>query len=333
MKSILHVSGPSNVGPGERQEMLERGRAFLIAAGVPPDQIVRLDVPGRGGGEDGEGPLRTDLEPIIPMLQSGSLFGDMQGVMVVEAQNLNAAETVLLTELLTQADDQSVAVSMVAFGSLPAALTKLIKSTGEVVTVRKMWERQAGEWLGSEIRHRDLVLEGDASEALLQRFGTDTAALGQALDQLHEHRGKITKALVLDRFRSRPDDPLVHYTDAISAGNVGESLRRLSDFMTHGHPLVLLAALEGDLRRRALASASEDEESFRSAIGARPDDRRASRIWRDRGRVNDSSLSKALAALVRADRVMKTQPEEVHRVTLERLTVALCRWYGTRRRA
>jgi hypothetical protein len=29
---------------------------------------------------------------------------------------------------------------------------------------------------------------------------------------------------------------------------------------------------------------------------------------------------------------MKTQPEEVHRVTLERLTVALCRWYGTRRR-
>ena len=103
--------------------------------------------------------------------------------------------------------------------------------------------------------------------------------------------------------------------------------------MTHGHPLVLLAALEGDLRRRALASASDDEESFRSAIGARTDDRRASRIWRDRGRVNDSSLSKALAALVRADRVMKTQPEEVHRVTLERLTVALCRWYGTRRRA
>jgi hypothetical protein len=27
---------------------------------------------------------------------------------------------------------------------------------------------------------------------------------------------------------------------------------------------------------------------------------------------------------------MKTQPEEVHRVTLERLTVAFCRWYGGR---
>ncbi len=331
--SILHVSGPSNAGPGERQEMLERGRSFLIGAGVAADQIVRLDVPGRGGGEEGDGPLRTDLEPLIPMLQSGSLFGDKQGVMLVEAQNLNAAETQLLGELLAGADGDSVAVCVVAFGSLAASLSKLIKAIGEVVTVRKMWERQAGEWLGNEVRVRGLVLEGDASDALLQRFGTDTAALGQALDQLQEHRGKITKAMVLDRFRSRPDDPLVHYTDAIYAGNVGEALRRLSDFMTHGHPLVLLATLEGDLRRRAVASASEDEGSFRSAIGARSDDRRAARLWRDRGRVNDSSLGKALAALVRADRVMKTQPEEVHRVTLERLTVALCRWYGTRRRA
>ena len=154
------MSGPSNAGPGERQEMLERGRSFLIGAGVAADQIVRLDVPGRGGGEDGEGPLRTDLEPLIPMLQSGSLFGDKQGVMVVEAQNLNAAETALLAELLAGADDESVAVSLVAFGSLAASLAKLIKAIGEVVTVRKMWERQAGEWLGNEVRHRDLVARG-----------------------------------------------------------------------------------------------------------------------------------------------------------------------------
>jgi DNA polymerase III delta subunit len=251
--------------------------------------------------------------------------------MIVDAQNLNAGEAALLGEMLSQADDQTVAVALVAFGALSASLAKLVKGIGEVVTVRKMWERQAGEWLSNEVRERQLSIEGDAGEALLQRFGTDTAALGQALDQLHEHRGKITRAMVLDRFRSRPDDPLVHYTDAISAGNVGEALRRLSDFMTHGHPLVLLASLEGDLRRRAVASAADDEAAFRAAIGARSDDRRASRIWRDRGRVSDSSLSKALAALVRADRVMKTQPEEVHRVTLERLTVALCRWYGRRR--
>ena len=47
-----------------------------------------------------------------------------------------------------------------------------------------------------------------------------------------------------------------------------------------------------------------------------------------RGRVRESSLRKAQEALVRADRVIKSQPEATHRVTLERLTVALCKWYG-----
>lgn len=332
MKAVLLVTGPNNAGPGERQEMLERARAFLAGAGVKSDDVVRIDVPSKGGGEEGEGPLRTELEPLIPMFQSGSLFGGKQGVLAVESQNLNAAEGGLLGSLLEQMDGEGVAVTFVAFGSLPASLAKVVKALGETVTIRKMWERQAGEWLSEEVRVRNLVLDGDAADALLQRFGTDIAALGQALDQLEEHRGKITRQLILDRFRNRPDEPLVHYTDAVSAGNVGEALRRLSDFLTHGHPLVLLAALEGDLRRRALASASDDEAGFRSAIGARSDDRRAQRLWRDRGKVSDSALQRALDAIVRADRVMKTQPEEVHLVTLERLTVALCRWYGTRRR-
>jgi DNA polymerase III delta subunit len=317
--------------------MLERARGFLTGAGVAAHDLIRIDIPAKGGGDEPEvnptkSGLRAELGPLIPMLQSGSLFGGRQGLIAVEAQNLNAAEGTMLGSLLEQMDDDAVAIAFVAFGALPASLAKVVKALGETVTVRKMWERQAGEWLTEQVRTRNLVFEGDASEALLQRFGTDVAALGQALDQLEEHRGKITRQQVLDRFRNRPDEPLVHYLDAVSAGNVGEALRRLADFLTHDHPLVLLASLEADLRRRALASAAEDEAAFRSAVGARSDDRRAQRLWRDRGKVSDSALQRALEAIVRADRVMKTQPEEIHRVTLERLTVALCRWYGTRKR-
>jgi hypothetical protein len=57
-------------------------------------------------------------------------------------------------------------------------------------------------------------------------------------------------------------------------------------------------------------------------------DRQISRLWNQRGKVRESALRRAQDALVRADRVIKTHPEEVHRVTLERLTVAFCRWYG-----
>jgi DNA polymerase III delta subunit len=191
-----------------------------------------------------------------------------------------------------------------------------------------MWERQALQWLDAEVRDRGLVLEKGADKAMLQKFGSDTASMGQALDQLEETSGKITKELILDRFKNRPDEPTFLITDAISKGEVGEALRRLSDFLVHGHPLVFLAAVESDLKKRSLAAAAPDESTYRDWIGAAPSDRGPARFWSQRGRVRESALRRAQEALVRADRVIKSQPEEVHRVTLERLTVALCRWYG-----
>lgn len=338
MNLLLHVAAPNNAGPGERQESLDAARGFFRGAGVEPESVVRIDVPGRGqrgqnqDDDETEGPLRSALEALVPMLQSASLFGDKQGAMVVDAQSLNAAESALLAELLGMADPEAVAIALISFGSLPASLAKVVKAEGETVTVRKMWERQAGEWLSEEVRRRGLTLEAGAADALLQRFGTDIASLGGALDQLHEHRGKITRELVLDRFRNRPDEPLSHYLDGLASGDVGESLRRLNDFLTHGHPLTLLATIENELRRRSLTSVAPDEQSLRQWLGGRADDRRIARLWRDRGRIKDSALRRSLDALVRAERAMKSQPEELHRVTLERLTVALCLWVGSRRR-
>lgn len=327
MTAVLHVSAPSNAGPGERQEALSAARRFLERV----SNVVRIDVPARGGGEEGSGVLRAELEPIVPLLQSGSLFGEVQGLELVDAQQLSGGEAEVLAGLIPHVDPDSAVIVLVSFGSLPAALAKAVKGIAEVVTVRKMWERQAGEWLADEIRQRNLVVEDDAASALVQRFGSDVASLSQALDQLAEFPGKINRQLVLDRFRNRPDEPTFHYTDAVSAGKVGEALRRLADFLTHGHPLILLGALEADLRRRALAAAAPDKESFFSWMGANVSDRRAERLWRDRGRLADSALRRGLAALVRADRVLKTQPEEFHQVTMERLTVAMARWYGAKK--
>ena len=107
---------------------------------------------------------------------------------------------------------------------------------------------------------------------------------------------------------------------------VGEALRRLADFLVHGHPLVYLATLESDLKRRSLASAAPDEATFRDWVGG-GSDRQLSIVWQRRNRTRESSLRRAQEALLRADRALKTEPEETHRVTLERLTVAMCHWY------
>jgi DNA polymerase III delta subunit len=247
---------------------------------------------------------------------------------LVDAQNLQLSESEVLVEMIEAADLSSVEVVMLAAGVLPRPLVALVKRLGTSQSVKKMWERQALQWVDAEVRDRGLTFDKGAGKALIQKFGSDTAAMGQALDQLERVTGKITKEMVLDRFKNRPDEPTFMITDAVSKGDVGEALRRLSDFLVHGHPLVYLAAVESDLKKRALAAAAPDEPTFRQWLGTTAADRGAARFWSQRGKVRESSLRRAQEALVRVDRVIKSQPEEVHQVTLERLTVALCRWYG-----
>ena len=321
--ALLIITGPSSAGPGEREQMLDLASDHMVRHDVARDQIVRIDVPGRGAGEEGDGALRAELEPLVPMLQSGSLFGEAQGLELIDAQNLQKAEVQTLAELLEGADLAAIEVILLYGGAVPKAIKSL---NGQTISVRKMWERQATQWLEEQVEVRGLTLEKGADKALMKRFGTDTASMGQALDQLEETSGKITADLIMDRFKNRPDEPTWHITDAIEKGDVPTALRRLSDFLVHGHPLVYLAALESDLKKRSLAATAPDKETLKTWVGG--SDRQLSRLWNQRGRVRESSLRRAQDALVRADRVVKTMPEDVHRVTLERLTVAFCRWYG-----
>lgn len=325
--SLLLISGPSGAGPGERQEMLDRARRFLGEQGVEPSDVVRIDVPSRGG-EEGSGVLRADLEGLVPMLQSGSLFGGVQGVELVDAQNLLAGEATVVSDLIRVAE--GVAIALVAEGSVHSSIAAAVKDVGTKVVVRKVWESGATTWLSEEVKARGLDIDSGGIAALVQRFGADLASLGQALDQLAGARGKVTAAAVLDRFRNRPNEPIFHYTDAVAAGKTQEALRRLGDLLVHQHPLVILASLESEVRRRSMALAAADKEAFIQMAGARPSDKWVDRVWRRRGKLKDSSLRMAVEALARADKVLKSAPEELHRVTLERLTVAVSRWLSGR---
>jgi DNA polymerase III delta subunit len=314
--------------------MLDRSRRLFEQAGVDPSGIIRIDVPSRGAEEPGEGGvLRPALEPIVPALQSGSLFGDRQGVEVIDAHAIQAAEAEVVVELLESIDPEAATVILLTTGALPARLAKTVGAMGEKVEVQQLRERDAAEWLNDELKDRNVRLSREAAAALVQRFGSDIASMSQALDQLPVGE-EITREAILARFRNRPDEPMWHYADAVAAGDVGEALRRLGDFLVHGHPLQLMGFLENDLRRRALAAVAPNMETLAEWLGSASNSFPVQKAWRRRGAVSDSELQRALAALSRADRLLKTAPDDMHRVTMERLTVALCLWYqGKGRRA
>ena len=88
------ISGPRDSGPGEREVMFETANLVFDQAGIVDHQ--RIDVPDRGAGESSEGQLRESVQAIVPALQSGSLFGDSDGVFVVDAQNLLKGEATVV---------------------------------------------------------------------------------------------------------------------------------------------------------------------------------------------------------------------------------------------
>lgn len=330
MKSFVLVSGPRDAGPGEREVMLDRASSALGQLEV--DSVTRIDVPAKGSGDEvSEAGLRSSVQSLIPALQSGSLFGDRVGVLVVDAQALVKAEAEVIAEVLAVADVDAVAAVFVAAGTVPAPLGKTLKERAEQISVRRLTERSAGDWLNAAAKERHLRLGDGAADALIKTFGTDVGSLGRALDQLAVDHDVVTADEVSDRFKNRPDEPVWMYGDAVSRGNVGDALRRLEDFLHHDHPLVLLAYLNNDLRRRALASAAPDYETFVARDGGRAG-YALEKVWKAKNRTKGEDLRRAVDALARADIALKTQPEPTHRVMLERLTVALCRWYGGARR-
>jgi DNA polymerase III delta subunit len=316
------VTGPRDPGPSEREQMVEAASVLLRNDGV--DDPERIDVPAKGTASDEVGGLREPVSAIVPALQSGSLFGGATGVIVVDAQSLLKHEADTIAELLSASDPAQASAVFVTAGTLPAAIKKALN--GETVSVKAITERDAAQWLTDEARTRHLRIDQDARTELLHTFGSDTSAMRRALDQLAVTGEPITAADVHERFTNRPDEPMWFLGDAIMDGDQAQALRRLADFLHHQHPLVLLSYLEGQVRNRSLAAVAPDYETFTSWSGGNPNSYATKKVWQARTRANGDALANCVRAIARADLTLKTQPESTHRVTLERLTVAMCRW-------
>lgn len=321
------VTGAKSAGPSERERMFSAAAALLRDAGV--DAPTRIDVPPKGTGDQEDGAsMRDDVSAIIPALQSGSLFGDTTGVLVADANYLLKSEVDTIVELLTTSDEAQSVVVFVAAGALPAAIRTAVNASGGIEKIKSFNEGDAASWLVSEAKRRGLRVDQAARVAMITHFGSNTAAMGKALDQLSVSSKTVTADDITLRFSNRPDEPMWFLGDAIMKGDQGEALRRLSDFLEHQHPLMLLSYLEGEVRKRSLSSVAPDFETFAKWSGANPDSWATKKAWQSKGRTLPEDLAKCVQALAKADLTLKSAPEATHRVTLERLTIAMCRWMG-----
>jgi DNA polymerase III delta subunit len=321
----LAITGPKDAGASEREQILQMAADAFTEAGI--DSPTRVDVPGRGAGTSDDGSvMRDQVHAIVPALQSGSLFGDTNGLLVMDAHNLLKAEVDVIVEMLGHSDESQVVAVFASSGAMPAALKKAVAAQGRAITVKPTSSRDSNAWIVQYARDNGLRIDGEARAELVKSFGGNVAAMRRALDQLAISGGVINAEDVRDRFDNRPDEPMWFLGDAIMSGDHDQALVRLSAFLVHNHPLVLLSYLEGEVRKRSLAAIAPDYESFAEWANSNPNSYATKKIWERRTRANGHALANCVRALARADLTLKTQPEPTHRVTLERLTVAMSRW-------
>jgi DNA polymerase III delta subunit len=321
----LAITGPKDAGASEREQMLQMANDAFADAGV--ESPTRVDVPGRGGGTADDGTaLRDQVHAIVPALQSGSLFGGANGLLVMDSQNLLKAEVDVVVEMLGHADELQVVAVFASSGAMAAALKKAVSVHGKAVTIKQSSSRDSNAWIVQYARDKGLRIDGDARVELVKSFGGNIAAMRRAVDQLAISGGVINAGDIRDRFDNRPDEPMWFLGDAIMSGDHEQALLRLSAFLVHNHPLVLLSYLEGEVRKRSLAAIAPDYETFADWAGGNPKSFATKKIWERRTRANGQALANCVRALAKADITLKTQPEATHRVTLERLTVAMSLW-------
>jgi DNA polymerase III delta subunit len=303
-----------------------RAKEIVADAAASSTQVQRVYVPDKGSGGDGSSPLRPEVGAIIPALQSFSLFGDQQVVELIDPQNLLKAEAEAIAGLLANMDAELVLLIVMAKGKAPAVLDKALMAAGAVKEdFRQVRQRDAAGWLTSEARRRRIGMPAEVRDELFKVFGTDLAAISSALDQLDGT--EVTLEAVKGRFKNRPDLAPWDLTDAMDRGDVAGSLRLLSDYLIHSHPLQLVGFLERDLRRKSLALSADSVAQFAEWEGARPDNFAIKNTYTKARTLSHENLAKALSTLEKVDGALKHAPEATHLVLLERLVVAFCFWY------
>ena len=172
----LAITAPKDAGPSEREQILQLANDAFADAQV--DSPTRVDVPGRGSGTSDEGvALRDQVHAIVPALQSGSLFGGANGLLVMDAQNLLKGEVDVIVEMLGHSDENQVVAVFASSGAMPAALKKAVADKGKAVSVKQTSSRDSNAWLVQYAKDQGLRIGGEARSELVKSFGGNIAAM------------------------------------------------------------------------------------------------------------------------------------------------------------
>jgi DNA polymerase-3 subunit delta len=254
----------------------------------------------------------TTWTRVVEAARTGSLFAPRRAVVVRQAEAVKGDGE----ELLGWMDDPGPGTVLVLLAAKPdkrRAPWKRLLDKAAVVSAEPPKGRALRGYVAEQVRRRKLALGDEGLEELLERVGQDLRRLMGELDKLGAFAGGRKEPLRGDEVAAVLGkglaQPLYKLADAFAARRVGRTLELLEAALDDGEPaLKVMGTLHRALRQvrgaRALREARASREQVISRLGLLPfkvnDVLEASRAW------TDAELARAMAALDRADRRIKS---------------------------
>ncbi len=274
---------------------------------------------------------RLDVGTVLDACTTPPFLVDRRVVVVREAGQLTAADAGRLVAYLGDPLDSTILVLVAGGGAVPASLSKLAATAGEVVETSVGSGRARSQWLAVHLREGPVRLEAPAAARLGEHLGEDMGRLAGLLDTLAAAYGEgATVGLEeLEPFLGEAGSVAPwELTDAIDAGDTRGSLSVLRRMLAAGGspPLVVLAGLHRHYRQllRLDGSGAATADQAAELLGLRSSFPAGKALAVSR-RMSTSSIARAISLLAQADLDVRGTTALPDELVLEVLVARLSR--------
>jgi DNA polymerase-3 subunit delta len=278
-----------------------------LLTGLCGDSFVPVEEHGSDGDED------VDVGPVLEALATPPFLADRRIVVLRGAERLDAGQAAQLAARVKEPVESTILV-LVTSGtgskSVPAALSKAVKATGEVIDSSAGQGRQRSDWVGQRIRHAGIRLDAEATRMLSEHLGEDVARLHSILEMLEAAYGagaKVGSGELAPFLGDSGSVPPWDLTDTLDRGNTADAVKALHRMMGAGgrHPLQIMASLQrhygGMLRLDGAEVRTGDEAAAILKMSPFP----ARKVLEQSRRLGHERVARAIDVIAQADNELR----------------------------
>jgi DNA polymerase-3 subunit delta len=271
-----------------------------LLTGLCGDSFVPVEEHGSDGDED------VDVGPVLEALATPPFLADRRIVVLRGAERLDAGQAAQLAARVKEPVESTILV-LVTSGtgskSVPAALSKAVKATGEVIDSSAGQGRQRSDWVGQRIRHAGIRLDAEATRMLSEHLGEDVARLHSA----YGAGAKVGSGELAPFLGDSGSVPPWDLTDTLDRGNTADAVKALHRMMGAGgrHPLQIMASLQrhygGMLRLDGAEVRTGDEAAAILKMSPFP----ARKVLEQSRRLGHERVARAIDVIAQADNELR----------------------------